>query len=97
MISSRIGKTVVARGEEYLTCEEIITFLLEYLAKELSADEEREFERHLALCPSCIAYLATYRQTIRLGRIAMRQELAAAPPELAPALVRSILAARSAE
>ncbi|MGE0640594.1 MAG: anti-sigma factor [Thermoanaerobaculia bacterium] len=91
---SRIGKTVVSGGEEYLTCEEILGFLLEYLSRELSPEEETHFERHLARCPSCLAYLRTYRQTVRLGRIALQKEKEAPPPELAPELVRAILAAR---
>ncbi|MBP9826597.1 MAG: zf-HC2 domain-containing protein, partial [Thermoanaerobaculia bacterium] len=54
---SRIGKTLHSRGEESLTCEEVLTFLLDYLSRELPPDEQGNFERHLALCPSCAAYL----------------------------------------
>ena len=93
---SRIGKTVVARGEEFITCEEVITFLSEYVAHELAPDEDRNFERHLARCPSCVAYLATYRETIRLSREVGWHELPGASPELESALVRAILAARPA-
>ena len=92
---SRIGKTLHSRGEEFLTCEEVITFLLDYLSGELPPDEQRNFERHLVLCPSCAAYLATYEATVQLGREALRQELAGAPPQLESDLVRAILLARS--
>ena len=92
---SRSGKTVQVRGEELITCEEVITFLLDYLAQELSSDEQRNFERHLAICPSCAAYLSTYEQTVRLGREALRQELEADPPQLGGDLVRAILQARA--
>lgn len=88
---SRIGKLVESGGELYLTCEEVIGFLLEYLDHELEPEEERNFERHLAICPSCVAYLATYRESIRLARGA---EASAPVPEPAPELVRAILAAR---
>lgn len=92
---SRIGKIVEFRGEEFITCQEVITFLLEYLAHELDPDEEANFERHLAVCPSCVAYLETYRDTIQLGRGAARhEEESAPPPQLGDELVRAILASR---
>ena len=78
---------------DYITCEELIAFLFAYLEGGLSAEEEREFQRHLEVCPACVAYLATYREAIRLGRGA----LAAAserPPELEAELVEAVLAAR---
>ena len=93
-MKSRIDKVALHRGEEYLTCEEVITFLLEYLAKELTPEEEREFERHLAICPSCVAYLRSYRETVGLSRAAERDESGGRPPRLAAELVRAILAAR---
>jgi anti-sigma factor RsiW len=93
-VITRTGKTAVVRGEEHVTCEEVITFLLEYLSRELAPDEERNFERHLSLCPSCTAYLRSYRNAVRLGRIAMRSADDARPPELGTELVRAILQAR---
>ncbi len=93
-MKSRIGKTVRSRGEEFITCEEVITFLLDYLSQELPSDGQLNFERHLAICPSCAAYLATYEATVRLGREALREELESRPPELGSDLVRAILQAR---
>jgi len=93
-LKTRLGKVVTSGGEEYVTCEEVITFLLDYLTRELTPDEEREFERHLAICPSCVAYLKSYRQTVQLGRVAMRGAESEKPPELADELVRAILKAR---
>jgi anti-sigma factor RsiW len=94
-VKSRIGKVLVHEGEEYVTCEEVITFLLDYISKELTAEEEREFERHLALCPSCVAYLRTYREAVRLGREAYAEESGEKPPELGAELTRAILRLRS--
>ena len=93
-MKSRIGKTLVSGGEEFLTCEEVITFLLDYLSRELALEERRDFERHLAICPSCAAYLATYEQPVHLGRTALREELESHPPELGGELVRAILESR---
>jgi anti-sigma factor RsiW len=93
-VKSRTGKTLEYRGEEFVTCEEVITFLLEYLTRELTPDEEREFERHLSICPSCVAYLKTYKASIDLGRDALGAESDAKPPELGAELVRAILLSR---
>jgi len=53
-----------------MTCREFIDFLMEYLSGELSARERAEFERHLADCPDCSAYLRSYEETIKLGKAA---------------------------
>jgi anti-sigma factor RsiW len=92
-LKSRIGKTVELRGEEYVTCEEVLTYLLDYLSRELTPEESIEFERHLSICPSCVSYLKTYKEAVRLGRDAM-QGADEKPPELGPTLLQAILSAR---
>jgi anti-sigma factor RsiW len=82
-------------SEPYIKCEEVITFLLSYLSNELPPEKEREFERHLAVCPSCVAYIKTYQQTVKLGRAAFVQEAEAVPPELGGELLSAILGAGS--
>lgn len=94
-MKSRSGKTAHYRGEELITCQEVITFLLDYLSQELAPGERSNFERHLAICPSCAAYLATYEQAVLLGREALRQELATDPPKLDSELVRAVLHSRT--
>jgi anti-sigma factor RsiW len=77
-----------------ITCRELIEFLAAYLDEELAADERARFEAHLAVCPYCVDYLASYRATIHMGRRALRQDadrLAEIPVEL----VDAILAART--
>lgn len=73
-------------------CRELITFLADYLANDLPAERRAAFEEHLAECRSCVQYLATYRETIRMARAA-----AAAPElsaeEMPEELVKAILAA----
>ena len=52
-----------------LTCRELILhYLDEYVDGTLSPDVIEEFERHLARCPSCVAYLNTYKRTRHLAR-----------------------------
>ena len=100
-MKSRIGKTTHYMGEEFITCQEVLTFLLEYLSKDLTPEEEQNFERHLAVCPSCVAYLKTFRTTVELGRHAFDEgrgvaspALDAPPPPLPEDLVAAILAVR---
>ncbi len=48
----------------YITCRQLIDFIADYLAGELDEMERNDFERHLAVCPSCQAYLDSYRKTL---------------------------------
>lgn len=51
-----------------VNCQELILFLADYVDGALPADRLAAFEAHLADCASCQAYLASYRETIRLAR-----------------------------
>lgn len=76
-------------AEPYITCREVIEFLIDYLDGELSAEELRQFQRHLAVCASCVAYLQTYEQTVRLARD-LDEEI-----ELPEELIEAVLASRT--
>ena len=63
-----------------VTCKELILdYLADYLDACLDAEALADFERHLATCAACRAYLATYTRTrdvvARAGRMAMPQEM----------------------
>jgi anti-sigma factor RsiW len=77
-----------------LTCREINDFLLDYISGDLTVDQVAQFERHLAVCPACVDYIRSYKDTIRFGRTAFDdvtdEQLADVPEEL----VQAILAAR---
>ena len=75
----------------YLPCREILGFLADYLDGELPPETHVEFDRHLAVCPSCRAYLASYEMTIRLVKTERAGDADAGdPPE---ELVKAIVAA----
>jgi anti-sigma factor RsiW len=79
-----------------MNCREFTEFLHEYLFGNLPADERAEFEKHLAECPWCVAYLDSYRKTIQLAQAALAVPEGEGPPADAPEeLVRAILEARS--
>ncbi len=67
-----------------VTCKDFIEDLLvDYLEHTLSPEVAADLERHLAVCPPCVAYLNTYKRTQELvGR--------AAPVEMPPE-VKTIL------
>lgn len=79
--------------EASLTCRELIAFLDDYVEDALSADERERFDAHLAICPACVDYLASYSETMRLAVAALGGD-APAPAEVPEELVRAVLASR---
>lgn len=77
-----------------LTCREVIEFLADYLDGELNEATRREFERHLRVCASCVAYLDSYKQAARLGRLAMQPTDSSATGQVPEALLAAIRTAR---
>jgi anti-sigma factor RsiW len=74
-----------------LTCREVIEFLDDYVAGILSPARIAEFEEHLAVCPPCIDYIASYRATMELAREALEApaETAGVPEELIEAILEA--------
>ena len=73
------------------SCQEIIDLLTEYIDGDLNAAEKREFERHIADCAPCRAFLRTYRKSDEIARTTL--EPPAVPVEL-QRRVRSFLRER---
>ena len=53
----------------FITCEQLITTLDDYVGEEMTAEERAEVERHLERCDSCVEYLDSYRRTIELEKL----------------------------
>jgi anti-sigma factor RsiW len=81
----------------YITCRELIEFLNLYLEGGLQPDRAVEFERHLSVCDSCVNYLATYKETIALGRAACAELDSPVGDEVPEDLVLAIRSARRGE
>jgi anti-sigma factor RsiW len=53
-----------------LSCRELVELVTDYFEGALSRRDRRRFERHIAGCDGCTAYLEQMRTTIRtLGRV----------------------------
>lgn len=77
-----------------MTCRQLVDFLMDYLDGALPPEQQREFERHLAICPACVAYLESYRRTTGLAVQALTDPAGPAIlPPLPEGLVRAVLAA----
>ena len=78
-----------------MNCREFTEFLHEYLFGNLSAEERAEFDKHLAECPWCVAYLDSYQKTIQLEHAAFAApEDAPLPADAPEELILAILRAR---
>ena len=73
--------------------QELVEFLADYLDGELPDRTRSDFERHLARCPQCMEYLASYRETVRLGRLAYDLD-GPLPKGVPEELVEAILSSR---
>ena len=76
-----------------LTCRQVLDFLGAYLDGELAGAVLADFEHHLTLCPECTDYVASYRETVRLGRSAFDPD-GPAPAEVPEELLAAIVASR---
>lgn len=75
----------------YITCRQLIEFIIDYVEGALDESSRAEFERHLGVCPSCRAYLASYRETMSLSKIVVTDE---PQPDVPEDLVQAIFRRR---
>lgn len=77
-----------------MNCREFVDFLMAYLDGELPAATQAGFEQHIEDCPSCLTYLDTYRETVRLEGLCREDPEGPVPPDVPETLVEAVLAAR---
>jgi anti-sigma factor RsiW len=61
-----------------VVCMSGVELLMEYMEGALAPDVREAIERHVAGCPRCDAFIASYRETPRIvaaGRVEKRQEV----------------------
>ena len=72
------------------TCREVIAILDDYIAGKLARESLERLEWHLSRCDSCVAYLASYRETIRAAQYASHADLQDLPPDLVVTILTTI-------
>jgi anti-sigma factor RsiW len=77
-----------------VTCREFADFMMDYLSGELLSESRAEFDHHMSVCSNCRRYLASYRETVKLGQRAFEDVDADVPSQVPEELVKAILAAR---
>src|SRR5262245_23676803 len=88
-------KHALCRKIPVLTCRDFINFIADYLSNELSRSERKKFDFHLADCPNCAKYLASYQATITVSRLTFSDPDGDVPDEVPGELVQAILKVRS--
>ena len=74
-----------------IVCASGVVQLMDYLEGVLPSDQRAALDRHVAGCPRCAAFVASYRETPRILRDACATAL---PPDVELAL-RAFLRART--
>ena len=74
-----------------VTCASGVELLMDYLEGALPPAVSADLEAHVAACPRCAAFIASYRETPRILREATA---AALPPELEESLLAFLRARR---
>jgi anti-sigma factor RsiW len=67
-----------------VVCASGVELLMDYLEGTLTADVRADLEAHVAACPRCTAFVASYRETPRILREASAVTL---PPDLETSLL----------
>jgi anti-sigma factor RsiW len=58
------------RRRKPLSCQELVEVVTDYLEGTMSARDRKRFDKHIASCPHCTAYLEQMQITIRtVGRL----------------------------
>ena len=73
-----------------IACASGVELLMDYLEGVLSADQRSALDAHVARCPRCVAFIASYRETPRI----LREATATALPADLQASLQAFLRAR---
>jgi anti-sigma factor RsiW len=65
-------------------CDECVDLLVDYISGELPQARARALEIHLDLCPSCVSFVNTYRNTVSMARTLQSDDI---PLELTQRLI----------
>ena len=78
-----------------LTCEQVTALLIDYVAGDLDPTTTLVLERHMQNCPDCMAFLRTYRESIRLTRTLRYEDIPGELQDRVHAVLRQKLTGES--
>jgi anti-sigma factor RsiW len=58
-----------------LSCQRATAVINHYVNGRLDPSFERAFDRHLSVCPDCVAFLNTYKKAVQLAKSFLSQDL----------------------
>lgn len=93
MTSAEEGRPGVDFVSHVARCDECVELLVDYLDGELPPERARALELHLDLCPPCVAFVNTYRGTVRAARTLQSEDI---PPEVTQRLIEFLRKDRAA-
>ena len=70
-----------------VTCEQATALLIDYITGELDPATTLVLERHLSGCDDCVAFLQTYKETLRATRALRYDDM---PEELQNRLLHTL-------
>ena len=74
-----------------IVCMSGVELLMDYMEGAVAPDVRAAIEAHVAGCPRCEAFIASYHETLRIVRDATRIEM---PPDLESSLLAALRASR---
>jgi anti-sigma factor RsiW len=71
----RMAAPMIRRLMGTPSCQEVNSFLMEYVDEKLDAETSERYRKHLGRCGTCTAYLEQYQDTIKLAKECQSCEL----------------------
>ena len=76
-----------------ITCQEMESFIDDYLENKLPDTQKDTFDAHIDYCPDCFNFMVNYRNAIRLGKTAYADDYKNSCEKMPENLVEAILVA----
>ncbi|MBX2867590.1 MAG: zf-HC2 domain-containing protein [Acidiferrobacterales bacterium] len=76
-----------------MTCQEMESFIDDYLDNKLSDLQRDTFDAHIDYCPDCFNFMVNYRNAIRLGKTAYADDYKDSCEKMPDNLVEAIMQA----
>ena len=59
----------------HMTCKRVTSLIMDYLNAELDPETTQAFEKHLSECPDCVAFINTYKKTVKVTQSLRYEEI----------------------